>query len=86
MKLLVFSIYDSVAKVYSNPFFMPNSGQALRAFGDEVQRSDSVINKHAADYKLYQIGVFDDNSGEFDKDFRIPKFVVNAVDFVPPVK
>lgn len=82
MKLLMFSIFDVVAKIYSQPFFMPTTGQALRAFGDEVNNPQSTINKHPADFRLFKLGDFDDNSGVIVS--KNAEFLANAVDFVPP--
>lgn len=82
MKLKVFSIFDVKAKVYSNPFFMPQSGQAMRAFGDLVVDEKSEVCRHPEDYSLFQVGEYDDNSGIFDKTFQVPVFLCKAVDFV----
>lgn len=56
-----FSIFDSKSKVFQMPFFMLNSDQAVRAFGDAVNSPEStVISRHPEDFQLYQIGIYDD--------------------------
>ena len=65
MKLKMFAIYDVKADCYLTPFFFPANGQALRAFGDLANDSNSIIGRHPVDYKLCLVGEFDDSDGEF---------------------
>lgn len=55
-----FSIYDTKALVYGPPFFMANTGSAVRAFGDLASDPQSAISKHPSDYMLFEIGIYDD--------------------------
>lgn len=64
MKLNVYSIYDSAATAYTQPFFMHNDGLAVRAFQGNVNTTDSNINLNPDQFTLFQIGTYDDNSGE----------------------
>lgn len=64
MTLKIFAIYDSKAEAYNQPFFMGTKGQALRAFTDEINNSQSMISKHPADYTLMEIGEYDDSTGQ----------------------
>ncbi len=64
MKFLAFSVYDKAAENYNTPQFFAAKGQAIRAFDDEANREDSPIHKHEEDYTLYQIGEFDDSTGQ----------------------
>lgn len=59
-RLQIFSIYDKVAESYMPPFFMPNTGSAIRAFCDEINRSGSNLAAHPHDVDLYHIGGFCD--------------------------
>lgn len=83
MKLVVCSVFDDKAKAYLQPFFVANENIARRSFGDAVADPSTGISKHVSDYKLYQVGIFDDNSGMFDAKFDKPVFLANAIDFVP---
>lgn len=65
MKFRIFSIFDGKAKAYMTPFFLPEKGQAIRAFMDEVN-SDSVCGKHPEDFTLFCIGSFDSSSGQVE--------------------
>lgn len=81
MKLMVCSVFDVKASAFMSPFFVPNVNIARRSFGDAVLDSSTGISKHVGDYKLYQVGVFDDNAGVFES-FSKPEFLANASDFV----
>lgn len=82
MKLIVCSVFDVKAKAYMSPFYVPNVNIARRSFGDAVLDQSTGISKHPKDYQLYQVGVFDDNAGVFDREFARPEFLANAVDFI----
>ncbi|QXP08360.1 MAG: nonstructural protein [Arizlama microvirus] len=81
MVIKVFSIFDDKAQIFSNPFFMPHTGMATRAFADLVNDGQSNVAKHPSDFKLYQIGEYDDVSGLLTAVPQ-PVFVNAAVEFV----
>lgn len=64
MKLKIFSVFDSKADAYQTPFFMPSTGQAVRAFRDLANDASSLVSRHPADFTLCCVGVFDDASGK----------------------
>lgn len=59
-----FSVFDSKAQAYAAPFFMHQNGEAVRVFTDLVNDPQTMVNRHAADYSLYEIGSFDTTTGE----------------------
>lgn len=61
----VFGIRDCKTLAFLQPFFSPQVGSAIRAFDDEVNKESSPFHKHPADYNLYELADFDDQSGEF---------------------
>ena len=63
MKTKVYSIYDRTAQVFNTPFFQHNDGMAIRAFQDNVNSQDSVINKHPEQFSLHCLGEYDDQTG-----------------------
>ena len=63
MKYGMFSIYDEKAQAYLPPFILPETGMAIRTFGDCINSEEHQFGKHPADYTLYQIAEFDDDSG-----------------------
>ena len=62
-KLKIFAARDSKLGVFMTPFFMMHQGQALRAWEEIVNDEKSVMSKHPADFALYHLGEFDDDSG-----------------------
>lgn len=81
MELKVYAIHDAKAKCFGQPFFMAQNGQAIRSFSDLVNDKQSMVSKHPGDFKLYCVGSYDDNSGEFVSAAQ-PEFLANASDFV----
>jgi hypothetical protein len=63
----VVSVRDRAAEVFNRPFYVPHRGVAVREFTDEVNRvaPDNALNKHADDFDLYLLGVFDDSNAVF---------------------
>lgn len=64
MNLRVYSVYDLKAKIFMQPFFSHNVATAGRMFSDTVNDSSTMLHKHPEDYCLYEIGGFDDETGE----------------------
>jgi hypothetical protein len=80
MKL--FSIYDGAAKCFLTPFSMRSQGEAIRAFGDSVGDSSQMISKHPEDFTLWFLGVFDEETGDFNTG--APERISKGLDFVDP--
>jgi hypothetical protein len=77
MKHCVVAIWDEKLQAFIRPWFAPRLGGAVRAFSDEVHRKDSEMNAHAEDYSLFELGEFDDETGQFSC-FDIPRKVISA--------
>jgi len=54
---------------------------SVRAFGDECNNSSSPFNKHPEDYFLYEIGLYDDQTGLLNPISPV-KMIGCAADFV----
>lgn len=68
MRLKVFSVRDSKAEAFMRPFFAPTRGMAMRSFSDAINGSDGdPLSKHPEDYCLFELGEFDEVSGELVK-------------------
>lgn len=63
MKLKVFSVYDGKIGAFMRPFFDAHTGNALRSFEEACKEPSSPFAKFSSDFVLYEIGVFDDESG-----------------------
>lgn len=80
MKLEIFAVYDSAAQAFLQPFFAPAKGSALRMLTDAVNDEKHEFSKHAADYTVFYLGSWDDNSGVFDSG--PPERVVTCLELV----
>lgn len=67
MEMIVVSVFDVAAGVYSRPSFMGSKGLAVRSFQDECRRvaPDNQLNAHPEDFNLFLLGSFDDVLGQF---------------------
>lgn len=65
MELKMFAIHDMKLGAFMSPMFFRSNGEAIRSFLDEAVRPDSKIQAHPADYALYGIGWWDDETGCF---------------------
>ncbi|AXL14677.1 nonstructural protein [Microviridae sp.] len=64
MILKAFAVHDSKAGAYLRPFFEISKGSAIRAISDAVNTPDHQFNRHAADFTLFEIGGYDDATGD----------------------
>lgn len=61
----VFSVYDSKAESYIQPFFAPTVAVGLRLFDQAVQDERNDFHRFAGDYTLFHLGAFDSATGVF---------------------
>ncbi len=66
MKLQVFSIFDSKAEAFIQPWYSQTVGTAIRSFEQAVNQSDHDFYKFSGDYTLFHLGDFDQAKGLFD--------------------
>lgn len=67
MKLKLFVVYDSKTESYGVPFFRDFTANALREWAEVASnKSDkqNQIAKFPADFTLFEIGSYDQQSGE----------------------
>lgn len=63
-KQKMFAPFDSKLQVWMNPMFFLHSGQAERTWVDLCNQPESILAKHPDDFAIYQVGEFDDATGE----------------------
>ncbi|QXP08645.1 MAG: nonstructural protein [Arizlama microvirus] len=80
MKLIVIATYDLATETYGRPFFVHHAGAAIRSFMDEIKNPESEIGKHSADYELFELGSYDDSTGQFSVPPQ-PVRLVRGADF-----
>lgn len=81
-RLTIFSIYDSKAAAYLQPFFSNNVETAKREFTTAVN-GEGQFNKFAEDYSMFLLGTFDQDEGKFILELT-PLHCVNAITLKEP--
>lgn len=79
MELKIFSIRDSKAEIYMQPFFQKSHGEAERSFTQLARDQKSTVSQFPEDYDLYFVGVYDDQKGTV-QSLDTPQHVLKAVD------
>lgn len=64
METRMFTVFDSAAGLFLEPFFCPSIEFAIREFRHSANREGSQVHKFPADYTLFAIGGFDPTSGK----------------------
>lgn len=80
MLVQIFSVYDIKSKSFGQPFYSLTRGTAIRSFTDLVNDPQTSINKYPDDFTLFEIGTFDDNSGEILPSSDGKQSVINALE------
>lgn len=63
----IFSVFDEKAEAFLQPLFMQTRGLAIRSFQAAVNDPGHTFSKYSADFVMYEIGTFDDVTGEVCK-------------------
>ena len=81
MRLNVCSVRDAKLGTFAQPFFMMNDAAAVRAFGDLVRDSRTMVAQHPNDFVLFCLGSFDD-AGQLNPEELGPRHVIDALSMV----
>jgi len=65
MKILV-ALYDRATEAFAPVMTVHTRGEAIRSFRNECQNKQSPIAQHPTDYELWQIGQYNDQTGEIE--------------------
>lgn len=77
-----YSIFDSVAGQFADPFFAVNEGIARRIVENSMESEGyNSLRSNADDFTLFCVGSFCSDSGVFDK-LEQPVFVVRLSDLL----
>ncbi len=71
MKQLKFSIFDSKVGAFLPDWNCPTAAGAIRLFQEGCLIPESPYFKHPGDYTLFQIGTFDQDTGDVEKTPKI---------------
>jgi len=63
----MFSMYDNKLEGFMRPFFLQTKAVAVRAIIDLAKDPKEATAQHPGDYTLYQLGTFEDHSGEIQQ-------------------
>lgn len=63
MKEKIFTIYDSKSETYTRPLMARTTAAGCRLFEEAVNQANSHYAAFSIDYRLYEIGEWDDNTG-----------------------
>lgn len=83
MRQEIFCIHDHKAAAYLPPFFLHNIPMAQRVFTDCVNSKDHQFGAHPADYTLFHLGSYDDETALI-KQNKSPTPIGNGVEFLKP--
>lgn len=64
MKLVIFSVHDSKAEAFLQPFFCPTVAVGVRMFAHAANDPTKDFSRFAADYTLFELGEFEQDTGE----------------------
>lgn len=79
----VYSIFDSKAEAHMQPFFADTHGLALRTFEKHINNPETIFNAHPADFTLFYIGTFDEQTGKLNPN-STPFSLGVAIEFATP--
>lgn len=67
MRMFVVAVRDSAALAFGTPVFVAALGQALRSFGDEINRkpAEGDLAKHPDDFELWHVADYDTETASF---------------------
>lgn len=77
----IFSVRDSKAECFHQPFFQSTHGEAERMFRTAVNDSKTQFFQYPEDFDLYFMGEYDDNTGKF-VTLDTPQHVIKAISCV----
>lgn len=78
----MFTIHDSKAEAYLQPFFSANIETAKREFGAAIN-GDGNFHQFTEDYSLFYLGEFEQNEGKLNIELA-PKHICNAMTLKKP--
>lgn len=81
MLLKVYTVYDTKAECYLQPFYCKSKGEALRSFTEISNDKNSQIGKYPEDFTLFELGEWSDATAKFGQH-DTPISLGVAIEFV----
>jgi len=87
MDYFVFSILDTAARAFAQPFYAPAEQVAIRSVRDMVNapERDNQLSRHPEDFELHHIAMFKDDEGVIVPQVK-PRLVARCKDLVKAVQ
>lgn len=65
MKHVIIALYDKPVDAFGRPFVARTHNEALRQIQQQANRveENNMLNTHSADYSVYDVGEWDDETG-----------------------
>lgn len=82
MNTKIFSIYDAASQAYMMPFFSPQNASAIRAVVSQLKDPNSMLALNPADFTLFCVGSFDDQTGLINIGQEHPEIIGKCVDYL----
>lgn len=76
-EMILFSIQDSGADAFMQPFFVQAEGVAIREFGNLCNDKEHPVGKHPEDYTLFRVGFWNERKGQLEG--CVPESVCNGL-------
>lgn len=83
MKKPMFTIFDSAAQVYNNPWCQLNDATAIRSIRQAVFDPNTDIHRSPEDFSLFRIGEYDDETAHLEL-LPTPKLIAKAHELTQP--
>ena len=64
MLIRLYSVFDRVARIYSDPFSAANDATAARSFTIAQSSSDTMLSTSPGDFQLWYLGSMDNTNGD----------------------
>jgi len=64
----IFTVYDSKAEAYLQPFFLKTKAMAIREITDAANNPEHQFGKYPEDYVLFHIGSYNEDTGWITQD------------------
>lgn len=80
----LYVVKDLAANDYNIPVFLKHNNEALRLFRDEANNTESPIGKHPADYELWYIADYNEETAMFTNHENMER-LARAIDLLNTV-
>jgi len=58
-----YSVHDSAAEAYLEPFYARTDAEAVRRFASAASKEDHQFHQHGGDFTLFRVGEWDEKAG-----------------------